>query len=704
MQRSPHISVATSPTGITLDSTEHGNPMHLQLDLLNPQQRKAVKHIGGPMLILAGAGSGKTRVITHRVGYLIREGIAPSSILAVSFTNKAAAEMRERVSGLIGSTLADKVHLSTFHSLGNEILRHHISKLGFRSSFTILDQGDQLNVVKDVMDELKLDPERVEPRMLLFLISRAKMALSEPSKLPEFKYHPAMPFAQRAYRTYQSALRGLNAVDFDDLIVLPVKLFREHEKVRKKYGELFQYVMVDEYQDTNHTQLMFLEELVKDHHNIVVVGDDDQSIYAFRGAVSGNILKIEKTFPGTKVVKLEQNYRSTNAILNAANGLIAHNRHRKDKNLWSAKGEGEKITIVQCEDEREESEFVAAEIDGLRFNHGYDYRDFAVLYRVNPQSRLFEEAFRTYRIPYKLLGSAEFFDRKEVKDFIAYLKTCLNPKDEVSLRRIINVPSRGIGPTTVERISEKAAELELSTFETIRRIAAEKLDVQGIGHASTSHLSDFIRIIERYAAAFEDTESATETARALLRDTHMINYIRSQEKSPKIASRRVENLEEILSGIAQFESRNGGTLDGYLTRITLDRTSPNNEDEDEDAVHCMTIHSSKGLEFPVVFMVGLEEGYLPHARSLDEIGGVDEERRLAYVGITRAQERLVMSLSLTRSRYGKQDDREPSRFLEELPEDQVSSNTAERSTTLAEKREEQNQKYLSALKSAIFDD
>ncbi len=678
--------------------------MHLQLDLLNPQQREAVKHIDGPMLILAGAGSGKTRVITHRVGYLIREGIAPEHILAVSFTNKAAAEMRERVAGLIGTTLADKAHLSTFHSLGNEILRHHISKLGYHSNFTILDQGDQLNVVKDVMNELKLDPERVEPRMLLFLMSRAKMAFSEPSKLAEFKYHPAMPFAQRAFRTYQSALRGLNAVDFDDLIVLPVRLFREHEKVRKKYGERYRYVMVDEYQDTNHTQLMFLEELVRDHHNIVVVGDDDQSIYAFRGAVSGNILKIEKTFPGTRVVKLEQNYRSTNSILNAANELISNNRHRKDKTLWSAKGDGEKLVVVQCDDEREESEFVAAEIDGLRFKHGYDYRDFAILYRVNPQSRLFEEAFRTYRIPYKLLGSNEFFDRKEVKDFIAYLKTCLNTLDEVSLRRIINVPSRGIGPTTVERISDKAAELELSTFETIRRIADGRIDVEGIGRAATQHLSDFVALIARYTDAFEETDNATETARALMRDTHMVDHIRSQEKSPKVASRRVENLEEVLSGIAQFEAREGGTLEGYLTRITLDRASPNTEDEDEDAVHCMTIHSSKGLEFPVVFMVGLEEGYLPHARSLDEMGGVDEERRLAYVGVTRAKERLIMSMAQVRTRYGKQDEREPSRFLDELPDELVSSNTADHSSTLSEKRDEQNQKYLSALKSAIFDD
>lgn len=677
--------------------------MNLNLHLLNPEQREAVEHLDGPMLILAGAGSGKTRVITHRVGYLIQAGVQADTILAVSFTNKAAEEMRERVAKLIGDRLASRVHLSTFHSLGYEILRRHITRLGYRRTFTILDQGDQLNVVKDVMDELKLDPERVDARTLLFLISRAKMALSQPSKMPEFKYHPAMPFAQRAFRTYQAALRGLNAVDFDDLIVLPVKIFREHEKVRKSYASKFSYVMVDEYQDTNHTQLMLLKELVKDHRNICVVGDDDQSIYGFRGAVSGNILEIEKTFKGTRVVKLEQNYRSTNTILNAANTLIANNRHRKSKNLWSAKGDGEKVIVVECEDEREEAEFVAAEIDGLRFNYDYDYSDFAILYRVNPQSRLFEEAFRTYNIPYTLVGSTEFYDRKEVKDFIAYLKTCLNRRDEVNLRRIINVPTRGIGPTTVDRISTCAAELEVSTFEALEKIASGEVDVDGIGHASQRHLQEFTSLVNRYHRAFEDRDDATEVARALLRDTHLVDHIRSAEKSTKIAARRVENLEEVLSGIAQFEARNAGTLEGFLTRITLDRSSTGDE-EPKKGVQCMTIHSSKGLEFPVVFMVGLEEGYLPHARSLDEPGGVDEERRLAYVGITRAQERLTMTRARVRSRYGREDEREASRFVEELPEQVMDSSRASRSQTLTEKRQEQNTKYLEAMKAALFDD
>lgn len=673
--------------------------MELNLHLLNPEQRQAVEHRDGPLLILAGAGSGKTRVITHRIGYLIQEGVDPNHILAVSFTNKAAQEMRERVAHLIGKGASSRVHLGTFHALGLEILKKHIDKLGYRKNFTILDQGDQINLVKEVMKELKLDPARVDPADLLFLVSRAKMAFDEPSKMAEFRYNPMMPFAQKTFRHYQAALRGLNAVDFDDLICLPVTLFKERDDIRQRYVKQFQYVMVDEYQDTNHTQLMFLEAMVREHHNLCVVGDDDQSIYAFRGAVSGNILQVERKFPNTRVIKLEQNYRSTNGILRAANVLIANNASRKEKNLWSTNGEGHRIVLAESENEREEAEYVAAEIEAIRFHENLNYSDFAVLFRVNPQARLFEEAFKTYRIPYTLLGAAEFFDRKEVKDFIAYLKCCLNPDDEVSVRRIVNVPPRAIGPMTVDRVSAYAAENHLSFFHALEQVA-EGADVEGINHASREHLKTFVILINAYREKFSQSHHLAETARSLLHDLNFVEYLRSSEKSPKIASRRIENVQQILASIADFESRSGGTLDGFLTRIILDQSSSGPE-ESKNAVQCMTIHSSKGLEFPVVFMVGMEEGFLPHERSLGTPAGVEEERRLAYVGVTRAQKRLILTMARERSRFGKKDERVPSRFLTEIPREMLDSNLASVNENLKEMRAELNLKYLAALRAQI---
>lgn len=681
--------------------------MDLQLHLLNPQQREAVQHIGGPLLILAGAGSGKTRVITQRIGYLLQQGIAPGNILAMSFTNKAAMEMQERVAKVVGAKIADRLHLSTFHSLGADILRADIDVLGFKRPFTILDQGDQLNVVREGMKELKLDPKMVDPKRILSIISLAKMALAEPENVHELRFDPLLPFAQRIFGKYQSALRGLNAVDFDDLICLPVEIFKTSEETRQKYAKKFQYVMVDEYQDTNHTQLMFLEEIVKDHQNIVVVGDDDQSIYGFRGAVAENILQFEHKFANTRVITLEQNYRSTNSILNAANALIAHNKVRKAKQLWSAKGQGEKLRWVSCASEREEAEFVAAEIERVRFEFKLDYSDIAILYRVNPQSRLFEEALRSYRIPYTVIGSTEYFDRKEVKDFVGYLQVCVNPNDELNLRRIVNVPPRGIGPTLLERISAFAAQEKISFFETLVRISEEPDLVHGIGHAVSTHLAEFVDLIqtfrERFLNAPESSQSLSEIGRALLKRTHMVDHILSTDKNPKIARMRIENMEGILASIVSFQEAGGGSLDKFLTRITLDRASAGEDDKAGEGVKMMTFHSSKGLEFPVVFMVGVEEGYLPHARSVDTQAGISEERRLAYVGITRAQQYLVLTTAAERSRYDKKETREPSRFLREIPATMLKIEGAEQSRALNEKREEQNAKYLAALRSMLAD-
>ncbi|RVU48846.1 ATP-dependent DNA helicase Rep [Lujinxingia sediminis] len=681
--------------------------MDLQLHLLNPQQRQAVEHIGGPLLILAGAGSGKTRVIIHRIGYLLQQGIAPGHILAVSFTNKAAQEMQERVAHLVGPG-AREIYLSTFHSLGADILRQDIDVIGYKKPFTILDQGDQLAVVKDAMAELQLDPKMVDPRNVLALISRAKMAFSDPEEVEELRTNPLLPFAQRIFHRYQSALRGLNAVDFDDLICLPVRVFQASEETRLKWSQRFHFVMVDEYQDTNHTQLLFLDELVRDHQNIVVVGDDDQSIYGFRGAVAENILEFEYQFNKCRVIKLEQNYRSTNTILKAANELIANNSVRKEKALWSANGDGEPILYVECAHEREEAEFVAAEIERVKLNLGLEYDDFAILYRVNPQARLFEEALRGFRIPYTLVGGTEFFDRKEVKDFLGYLKAALNPNDEINVRRIVNVPPRGIGPTLLERISDLAHEREWGFARALEEVAGDPDLVHGIGPSSASHLSELVQMLKTYRARFREAEkegtSLTEVGRAFLKRTKLIEHVRNIEKNPKIARRRVDNLEDLLGSIATFEEREGGTLEGYLNRISLDRTYDNGEEEKARGVKMMTLHSSKGLEFKVVFFVGLEEGYMPHERSKTSEDGIAEERRLAYVGLTRAKEVLYLTSAYERTRFGQKEEREPSRFLDEIPLKLLKTLSASGASSLSEKREDQNMRYLAALRSAIFDD
>lgn len=684
------------------------DPMNLNLHLLNPEQRQAVQHIGGPLLILAGAGSGKTRVITHRVGYLLQQGIAPGHILAVSFTNKAADEMKERVAQLTGKKLANEVYLSTFHSLGADILRNDIDGLGYKKPFTILDQGDQLSVVKDALKELRLDPKQVEPRRILSLISRAKMGFCQPQDLDELRGDPLMPFAQKLFGFYISALRGLNAVDFDDLICLPVNLFQQVPEVRDKWAKKFHFVMVDEFQDTNQTQLLFLDELVRDHHNLCVVGDDDQSIYGFRGAVAENILEFEKRFKNTKVIKLEQNYRSTGHILDAANSLIAHNRMRKQKNLWSAQGPGELLRFVQCKDEREEAEYVAAEIERLRFEMNLDYSDFAILYRVNPQARSFEEALRGFRIPYTLVGGTEFFDRKEVKDFVAYLKACMNPNDEVNLRRIVNVPPRGVGPTLLERLSDYAHDEELSFFQALERVAEDPELIHGIGPSVAHKLRELVELLRSFRGRFHAAEEAgdpvSEVGRSFLKKIGLVEHVRSVEKNPRIARRRVENIEDVLSSIVSFEESHGSSLRAYISRISLDRSFDNGDDGPAEGVQLMTLHSSKGLEFPAVFFVGIEEGYLPHERSLSSEADISEERRLAYVGITRAKQYLVLTSADERTRFGAKIDRKPSRFIDEVPAELLVVNTAETSASLLSKKEDQTKKYLAAMKAAIFDD
>ena len=679
----------------------------LNLHMLNPPQREATTHMDGALLILAGAGSGKTRVITHRIGYLISQGVEPSQILAVSFTNKAAKEMAERVSGLIGKSLARKVHLSTFHSLGHHILRQDIDALGYTKPFTILDEADQKDIVRGIFDDLNLDAKVVDPRSVLAMVSRAKMELCEPGELTEFRFDPTLHFAQRVYPHYVSALKGRNAVDFDDLICLPVRLFAEHEAIRLKYADRYRYVMIDEYQDTNHTQLEFLSAIVRDHGNLCVVGDDDQSIYGFRGAVADNILEFENQFEGTRLIKLEQNYRSTNMILEAANAVITHNTSRKDKALWSAKGDGECLRWIACASERDEAEFVAAEIERLRLDLSWSYRDFAILYRSNAQARLFEEALRSQRIPYEVIGGQTFYDRKEVKDFVAYLKLCLNLRDGNSARRVVNLPYRGIGPVTLERISDFALLNEMTFFDATRHISRDPNLIEGLHQSPARKLSEFVALVEDFHTRFSTIEesgigSVAEVARSLMSRLNFEDFLRSQEKSAKIARRRVDNVENLLGDISAFTERHGGSLDKYLTSLMLDRSSRGDSDEESQKVRLMTLHSSKGLEFPAVFMVGMEDGYLPHENSMDSLQDLSEERRLTYVGITRAKEYLYLTSAGERTKYGKKESREPSRFLSEIPSHLLKRERGEETESLAKHQGDRNQKYLELAKK-MFD-
>lgn len=688
----------------------------IDLDQLNEQQLEAVTHTEGPLLVLAGAGSGKTRVITYRVAYLLQRGVEPEKILAVSFTNKAADEMRERVAELTNAKLAPRCHLSTFHSLGADILSRDIDVLGYDRPFSILDQSDQIAIVKEAMDELNLDTDTVSPRRVHYLIGRAKMNFCDISGLEGLRYDPILPYAEKVYGHYKRALKGLNAVDFNDLISLPVQLLKENENIQKKYRSKYRHIMVDEYQDSNNAQLRFLSLLVGQHRNIAAVGDDDQSIYGFRGAVAHNILEFEKRFPDARTIKLERNYRSTNRILEASNHLISHNPVRKEKRLWSAKGPGPPIRYVESKTGREEAEFVAAEIQKLKRQYDRQYGDFAVLYRVNPQSRPFEEAFRTYNVPYTVVGSAEFFNRKEIKDYIAYLRTALNPDDELSLRRIVNVPPRGIGPTLLNRLSELADSGNWSFFRALERVANRESNVRGIGRASIEHLNELVETIttfnRRFKAHSSEPEKLADTVASLLEATGLPQSIRNTTDDDEEVDERIGNLEQLVDGIVSFlqtqsnkeDTQGLPALFRYLNKMTLEKSAEAKNRDRTKRVQLMTLHSAKGLEFPCVFLAGVEEDYMPHIKNKDDSDDLAEERRLMYVGMTRAQKRLVLTSAKERTRYGREEKREPSRFLEELPGNTIEVESAHKSESLQKKRQEQNQKYLAAMRSVVFDD
>ncbi|WP_174807122.1 DNA helicase PcrA, partial [Paenibacillus ehimensis] len=638
--------------------------IHKAIQKLNPQQRRAVETTDGPLLIMAGAGSGKTRVLTHRIAYLIAtRKAAPWSILAITFTNKAAREMQERVSALVGPQGED-IWVSTFHSMCVRILRRDISRIGFTSNFTILDSGDQLSVIKNCMKELNIDSKKFEPKAVQAAISNAKNELLTPEKFERKIGDYFDGIVAKVYSSYQRKLKANNSLDFDDLIMTTIDLFQQVPEVLDFYQNKFQYLHVDEYQDTNRAQYMLCRMLADKYKRICVVGDSDQSIYRWRGADISNILDFEKDYPNATTILLEQNYRSTSNILNAANKVIANNTGRKPKNLWTDKGEGQKIRLYQADSEHEEGYFITGEIR-KNVDKGRRFSDHAILYRTNAQSRVIEEILIKSDIPYQIVGGIKFYDRKEIKDILAYLRLISNPDDDISFARIVNVPKRGIGDTTVERLAAAAGQFGVSMFAML-----ENVDSMEIGAKARNALADFRDMIENLYRMV-DYLSVTELTEKML---EMSGYREELKRENTIESQaRLENIDEFLSVTMDFEKRNEDkSLVSFLTDLALiaDIDSMNQDPEaGKQGVVLMTMHSAKGLEFPVVFIMGLEEGVFPHSRALMDNEELEEERRLAYVGITRAEEELFLTCARMRTLFGRTTANAPSRFLQELPQE-----------------------------------
>lgn len=633
-------------------------------DTLNAEQREAVFHTEGPLLILAGAGSGKTRVLTHRIAYLIEEkGINPWNILAITFTNKAAGEMRERVDDIVGFG-SESIWVSTFHSTCVRILRRHIDRLGYDNNFTIYDSDDQKTLMKDVCKLLQIDTKTYRERTILSAISSAKDEMVTPE---EYELNAYGDFSKKkiaeAYKEYERQLKANNALDFDDLLVKTVQLFQTQPEILEYYQDRFRYIMVDEYQDTNTVQFKLISLLAAKYKNLCVVGDDDQSIYKFRGANIQNILSFEKEFEHTKVIKLEQNYRSTSTILDAANAVIKNNVGRKAKSLWTENGEGEKIQFRQFDTAYDEAEYIVGDIRERVDNGKAAYCDHAVLYRTNAQSRLFEEKMITANIPYKIVGGVNFYARKEIKDLLAYLKTIDNGKDDLAVRRIINVPKRGIGLTTVNRITEAAQQRGISFYEAL--CSADL--VPGLGR-SISKLESFAAMIEYFRKEAEHL-SITELMEEILTETGYVEELKAEGEEE--AEVRLQNIDEFLNKIAAYEEsceEELPTLSGFLEEVAL-VADIDSLDEESDYVVLMTLHSAKGLEFPYVYLAGMEDGIFPSYMTItaDDPTEIEEERRLCYVGITRAKKELVMTCARRRMIRGETQYNKMSRFLKEVP-------------------------------------
>jgi superfamily I DNA/RNA helicase len=672
----------------------------VDLAKLNPPQREAASHGGGPLLVLAGAGSGKTRVITYRIANLLALGLPPEAICAMTFTNKAAAEMRERVAGLVHDRQAvRKLTIGTFHALGLQILHAERKALGLPRGFTIYDQSDQLGALREAMRTLHDGDRRFDVKALLTRISLAKNAFVAPDA---YRPNPADDYdvqAAQAYPRYQEMLRACAAFDFDDLIVEPVRLFERDAGASRRWAERFRFVMVDEFQDTNAAQLRMVRHLVSDHQNLVVVGDDDQSIYSWRGADPTNILRFAELFPGARIVKLEQNYRSTKTILAAANDVIAHNPRRHGKQLWSQHDHGELITHAVAATAEDEARWVAGEIARLH-KDGQAWGDIAVMYRSNLQAKLLEDELRQASVPYVMYGGQQFFERKEVKDVIAYLRVALNVRDELALRRVLNYPARGIGATTVERLVTAAQARHAPLWDALRGAvtgtaslpgigpellhdeddpAPQDIDVGDLRGAARNGILELVHVVSELAASLEAGTDVVSATRTLIEDIRLYDDLRAASGSLAAAQRRIDNVEGLLGSLGRFAEKGRGraALAEYLRMLSLE-TSEEREDSG-DRVVLTTLHGAKGLEFPVCFMIGLEEELLPHIRTLqpqvtdvidaEHATDISEERRLCYVGITRAQRKLYLTRACTRVQRGRSMPRTPSRFLLEVPDE-----------------------------------
>ncbi len=629
---------------------------------LNPAQQEAVQTTEGPLLVVAGAGSGKTRVLTHRVAYLISENkIHPWNILAITFTNKAAREMKERIVQLSGDD-AEEIWISTFHAMCVRILRRDIDRIGYSRNFTILDTADQLTVIRQILKEQNIDPKQFDPRGILHHISSAKNQLCTPQQLESQAETYKEQMIATLYKHYQEKLRANQSLDFDDLLMETVHLFQQMPEVLDYYQRKFQYIHVDEYQDTNHVQYVLVKMLAERYRNICVVGDSDQSIYRFRGADITNILNFEQDYPDAKVIKLEQNYRSTQTILDCANSVIANNKGRKPKSLWTKNEKGAPVQLFEADHEHDEAYFVADQIvKGVA--EGRNYGDFAVLYRTNAQSRVLEEVLMKANIPYQVVGGIKFYERKEIKDILAYLRLIVNPHDDLSLERVINVPRRGIGAVTLEKVSQYAASKGLSLYEAL--LEADEI---GLSARFVRTLTSFVELL-RELHSMADYLTAGELTEEMLSRTGYREELRREGTVE--AETRLENIEEFLTVTQEFEMKNEDkSLVTFLTELALvSDVDQLDEEEKGSFVSLMTLHSAKGLEFPRVFLVGMEEGVFPHIRSLDDEEEMEEERRLAYVGITRAEECLYLTRSRQRMLFGKTSANPPSRFLSEIPQE-----------------------------------
>lgn len=671
------------------------NPL---LDGLNQQQKKAVLHKDGPLLILAGAGTGKTKVITHRIAYLIKNhGIKPSHILALTFTNKAAAEMRERAERLIGEKVSSKLilpYLGTFHSICAKILRTEARNLSIPHSFVIYDEDDQISIIKEIMEKLKISPEEIEPRTIAAIISRAKDDLLTPSQFSYIANSDLYQVVNEVYPLYQKALEKRGALDFSDLLLKSVELFR-NKNVLEKYQKKFEYILVDEYQDTNYAQYVIVNKLAQKKRNIAVCGDDDQNIYTWRGATIQNILSFEKDYPDATVIKLEQNYRSTKNILDAAYHVIKHNVERKDKRLWTKNPRGEKISIYTAADEQDEASFVV-ETTKKYLENGISPGEICILYRVNAQSRVIEEALIKENLPYKLVGGVRFYQRKEIKDILSYLRFIHNPCDTTSLLRIINVPPRGIGKTVINQLTEFSRLAKIEPGEIIKKISERnrKPIISAEKKLSKNEaLISFSKLIEKIQIEAKE-KNLKQMIEKVIRNTHYIKWI---DNGTDEARQRIENIQELLSSADKYkELPLDSALTLFLTDVALLEKEQNEDTLDPGKITLMTLHSAKGLEFEVVFIIGCEEGLLPHRNSKEDIAEIEEERRLCYVGITRSKKYLYISYADSRMIFGSRQKSTPSRFLSEIPYKYIQSESSYFEEE--QSRNHEIQKALSTLK------